>query len=276
VWEIGVTGRLSIVRARSCVGISGSPCPVVRVNRHESIANSNSASSGAGLSDDVSVDRLPHGYTNFTRLTDGHVEKVYEGPRRFANAGRELACLSALGDRLPVADLVDHDLTVPRLTLGLVPGCHGQDLIDAGHAPQVMRLVGQTLSVLHDLPIETIPGLIGEGSVIVHGDFGPQNMLFDLDTDRVTGVLDWESAHVGGPIEDLAWAEWLVRMHHPDAIDALNELFIATGQRPSWPERQAAMIRQGREVLAYCESAGMERSTADWRERLRRTETWTE
>lgn len=161
---------------------------------------------------DVRVDRLPHGYTNFTRITEGHVEKVYDGPRRFANASRELACLSALGHHLPLATVVDHDLAIPRLTLAFLPGRHGQDLIDEGHAPRVLRLVGETLYALHDLAVDAAPGLVGEGSVIVHGDFGPQNMLFDLDTDRVTGVLDWESAHIGSPIEDLAWAEWLVRM----------------------------------------------------------------
>jgi aminoglycoside phosphotransferase len=227
------------------------------------------------LGDDVGVDRLPHGYTNFTRFADGRVEKVYDGPRRLANASRELACLSSLGHHLPVAAVVEHDLAIPRLTLSLLPGRHGQDLIDEGYASRVLRLVGETLSALHDLAVDAVPGLVGEGSVIVHGDFGPQNMLFDLDPDRVTGVLDWESAHLGGPIEDLAWTEWLVRMHHPDAIDALDDLFAAAGQRPSWSERQTAMVRQGREVLAYCELAGMDRSAVEWRDRLRRTEAWT-
>jgi hypothetical protein len=36
-------------------------------------------------------------------------------------------------------------------------------------------------------------------------------MLFDLaNAPRVTAVLDWEFAHLGQPVEDLAWAEWIV------------------------------------------------------------------
>ena len=221
------------------------------------------------------MDRLPHGYTNFTRLIDGRVEKTYDGERRWANASRELACLTALAGRLPVAKVVQHDLSIPRLMLGALPGRHGQELLDEGHASQVLRLVGQMLDALHRLPPACVHGLDGSGPVIVHGDFGPQNMLFDLDTDRVTGVVDWESAHRGSPVEDLAWTEWIVRMHHPSAVYALDDLFAATTCRPSWSERQTAMVRQIRALLDYCETTGMHDSAADWRDRLRQTEAWT-
>jgi tRNA A-37 threonylcarbamoyl transferase component Bud32 len=224
----------------------------------------------------LAVDRLPHGYSNFTRLVGGHVEKTYDGPLRRGNATRELACLTALTGHLPVATVIHHDLSVPQLTLNVVPGSHGQDLLDAGHASQVLRLVGCTLAALHEVPLGTVRGLDGEGSVIVHGDFGPQNMLFDLEADCVTGVLDWESAHFGNPIEDLAWTEWIVRMHHHDAIDALDELFAAAAQRPVWSERHRAMIRQVRSVLAYCESVRMDPAAGEWRDRLRCTNAWTE
>ncbi|HEY3737522.1 MAG TPA: phosphotransferase family protein [Jatrophihabitans sp.] len=39
---------------------------------------------------------------------------------------------------------------------------------------------------------------------LVHGDFRPGNVLYEGD--RIVGLLDWEMAHVGDPIEDLAWA----------------------------------------------------------------------
>ncbi|MFN3217801.1 MAG: phosphotransferase family protein [Acidimicrobiales bacterium] len=42
-----------------------------------------------------------------------------------------------------------------------------------------------------------------EATVLVHGDFKPGNVL--LDGDRVTAVLDWETAHLGDPHEDLGW-----------------------------------------------------------------------
>ncbi len=42
-----------------------------------------------------------------------------------------------------------------------------------------------------------------ERVVLVHGDLGPGNVLHDGH--RVTGLCDWELAHVGDPMEDLAW-----------------------------------------------------------------------
>lgn len=42
-----------------------------------------------------------------------------------------------------------------------------------------------------------------ERQVLVHGDLGPGNVLHDGR--RVTGLCDWELAHVGDPMEDLAW-----------------------------------------------------------------------
>ncbi len=38
---------------------------------------------------------------------------------------------------------------------------------------------------------------------LVHGDFRMGNLM--VDGERVTGVLDWELAHIGDPVEDLGW-----------------------------------------------------------------------
>lgn len=43
-----------------------------------------------------------------------------------------------------------------------------------------------------------------ETTVLVHGDFKPGNAL--LDGNRVVALLDWETAHLGDPVEDVAWA----------------------------------------------------------------------
>jgi aminoglycoside phosphotransferase (APT) family kinase protein len=40
---------------------------------------------------------------------------------------------------------------------------------------------------------------------IVHGDFRSGNFLVDSDN-RLIALLDWEMAHLGDPMEDLAWA----------------------------------------------------------------------
>lgn len=40
---------------------------------------------------------------------------------------------------------------------------------------------------------------------IVHGDYRTGNLLYDGS--HITGVLDWEMAHPGDPLEDVAWAQ---------------------------------------------------------------------
>ena len=224
----------------------------------------------------VSVDtRLPHGYTNATRRLGRHrVEKRYEGPARWDKARREAACLGRLAGRLPVPVLVSSDPSVPALVMTAFGGRHGQELIDEGHGRRVLRLVGRALADLQALGSDVVPELPGTGPVIVHGDFGPQNTHLDLSTGSVVAIYDWESAHLGQPVEDLAWTEWIIRMHHPRAVRDLGELFDAFGGEPSWSERQDAMVNQCRDLLAYSESAGMAASAQDWRVRLSQTEQW--
>lgn len=40
---------------------------------------------------------------------------------------------------------------------------------------------------------------------VVHGDFRTGNFLADTEG-RIHGILDWEMAHLGDPLEDLAWS----------------------------------------------------------------------
>lgn len=40
-------------------------------------------------------------------------------------------------------------------------------------------------------------------AVLVQGDTGPGNFMFDGE--RVTAIVDWELAHLGDPMDDLAW-----------------------------------------------------------------------
>jgi len=42
-----------------------------------------------------------------------------------------------------------------------------------------------------------------EQPVLVHGDFKPGNAL--LEDDHIVALLDWETAHLGDPLEDLGW-----------------------------------------------------------------------
>jgi tRNA A-37 threonylcarbamoyl transferase component Bud32 len=195
---------------------------------------------------------MPHGYSN-TVTGDGVViVKRYVGPDRQHRRDTEVRALSALAGRLPVPPVLD--VGGDTLTAGFLPGEHGQDLIARGHAAAVLRSCG---AMLPSLPL-------------VHGDYGPQNMLFDPDTFAVTGILDWEWAHDGDPIEDLAWAEWIVRTHHPGQVGALDALFEGYGHRPPFPARKAAALARCRQLRDRPGSHPV------WVERVAATSAWTE
>jgi thiamine kinase-like enzyme len=177
---------------------------------------------------------------------------------------------------LPVPELTSFDPDVPVLVMRGAAGQHGQELIEAGHGAAVLRLTGSTLRILQQAPTTAVKGLSGDGDVITHGDFGPHNMLYDLDRNVVTAVLDWEFAHRGFPVEDLAWAEWIVRMHHPTIIGSLPALFGDAGTTPDWADRHGAMLRRCEELCQHCEARDDENGAKQWRTRAEATASWTE
>jgi len=72
--------------------------------------------------------------------------------------------------------------------------------------------------------------------VVVHGDFRLGNLV--VDADGLAAVLDWELAHVGDPIEDLAWMcvkAWRFREQLPvggvGRLDELLDAYAAAGGR---------------------------------------------
>ena len=113
------------------------------------------------------------------------------------------------------------------------------------------------------------------GAVLVHGDYGPNNALLDSDASAVTAVLDWEWAHPGDLVEDLAWCEWIVRMHHAPHVQALDQFFDAYGWRPSWERRRAAMLAQCQRLLDLCRRWS-EDAVLTWQQRLEITAGWVE
>jgi aminoglycoside phosphotransferase (APT) family kinase protein len=224
---------------------------------------------------DVFMGQLRHGYTNATRVVPSDlVEKTFRGEDARDRCDRERRCLAALAGELPVPEIVGYDEIRPTLTTRRLDGAHGQDLIDAGHASRVLALVGSLLVRVQQIDPARVPGLYGRGSVSVHGDFGPQNVL--IADDRVCSLLDWEFAHAGRPIEDLAWTEWIVRMHHPSARDALGALFEAARVRPSWGERHAAMVERCVQLEQRTERDITTEVATLWRDRCAQTEAWTE
>jgi aminoglycoside phosphotransferase (APT) family kinase protein len=53
--------------------------------------------------------------------------------------------------------------------------------------------------------------------VVVHGDAGPGNLLWDGE--RITAMLDWELAHVGDPMDDLAFLSVRAALHGIELSD---------------------------------------------------------
>jgi aminoglycoside phosphotransferase (APT) family kinase protein len=224
----------------------------------------------------TTVERLPHGYTNLTRRVADRIEKRYVGADAIARAEREFTTLTGLHGRYPVPAVLQFDSAVPSLLLSEIAGRHGQELIDEGRSAEVLRVTGTQLAELQAIDPSVVPGLEGRGEVIVHGDFGPQNILYSFGVSHVAGVVDWEMTHIGSMIEDLAWSEWIIRMHHPDAQDDLPELFSASGLTFNWSERQDWMLRQCRNYLEYCEASELKTGVAEWERRLDATERWHE
>jgi aminoglycoside phosphotransferase (APT) family kinase protein len=96
---------------------------------------------------------------------------------------RELS-LSELGDPVSVSRHIEQELDV-------------WETMDQGRS-EPEPLIDLTFAWLRrNLPRDEGP------PVLVHGDAGPGNFLFDGD--RVSAVLDWELAHLGDPMEDLGW-----------------------------------------------------------------------
>ena len=62
-------------------------------------------------------------------------------------------------------------------------------------------------------------------TVLVQGDTGPGNFVFEHE--QVTGIVDWEFAHLGDPMDDWAWLEMRTM---PEELPALQERYHrATG-----------------------------------------------
>jgi aminoglycoside phosphotransferase (APT) family kinase protein len=69
----------------------------------------------------------------------------------------------------------------------------------------------------------------GDGPpVLVQGDTGPGNFMFDGD--RVCAIVDWELAHPGDPMDDLAWVSLRsVQEPFPDLEERFAEYQDASG-----------------------------------------------
>jgi hypothetical protein len=206
---------------------------------------------------------------------------VRERPEAYAGTERE--ALRVVAGVIPVPRL----LTGPdpgSVYMAFMPGVTGDDWLRAGlsvggkvearrRQAALMRASGRLLNALHtfDAP-RAASDLPGCGPVVVHGDFAPHNVLVDPATGDVEGVIDWEQAHLGSPVEDLAWLEWYLRIWSKAQAPVLGALYDTYGERPEWSLRHDEMIRRCHGLLATAPAARRPEKEG----LLRRTEAFVE
>jgi tRNA A-37 threonylcarbamoyl transferase component Bud32 len=209
--------------------------------------------------------QMLHGYTNASWRQGDRIYKRYRGLDALARLRVEVAHIEAVAGTVPVPAVVDAAEADLLVVFSFVPGKHGQELIDDGQGTPVLRATGRTLRRLQ-----------AQHPRLAHDDYGPQNLLFEPDRLDVVAVLDWEFAHEGDELEDLAWAEWIVRAHHPRAVADLDALFDGYGEQPPWPLRQAAMLTRCEVLVTRAEIAGEQGAANLWRSRAAMTHAWHE
>lgn len=222
------------------------------------------------------MEEMPHAYTNRTVRHNDIVIKSYRGPDAATRLNREATALQKLRMQVPVPSLVY--INAGTIGTQLISGVHGADLITAGHAKAVLQACGRTLRQIHQVDLADFFGSIQHppGTVLVHGDYGPNNVLLNPDRFEITAVVDWEWVHAGAAIEDLAWCEWIVRMYHPPHRDALLSFFDAYGSCPAWRTRHQAMVAQCAALVTFSQQWQSLEQVQRRRQQLAQTEAWIE
>lgn len=160
---------------------------------------------------------------------------------RLAACEREREVLARLEGELPLPRLAVPDPTAGTLRLEYVDGIGAETVVESGHAGFLQEL-GRFLRNLQRIDRGSLAGALpGDGPVIAHGDFAHYNVLMADDPPGLAAVLDWEMAHLGDPIEDLAWCEWQFRNRFEHHTWALPRLFAGYGHMPEWAAREAAV-----------------------------------
>lgn len=133
---------------------------------------------------------------------------------------------------------------------------------------RIHRLDGQhpDFDFLPDGPADALSPSRGNDRAVLHGDYWPGNWLWH--DGQLHGVLDWEDAHRGDPLEDLANARLEVFMRFgADAVAAFTVAYrgaapaVDTGRLGTY-DRWAADRAAGRVVRWTEDSVERDRMTA--------------
>src|SRR5665811_484927 len=135
-------------------------------------------------------DSLGEAWTLTERLTGESI------PRRILRAmepGRGERLTRQLGEAAAAIHRIDRDR---------VPHLHGEDQV--AQFRDILKVMGVP-SPAFELGLRWLEEHRPEPvePVVVHGDLRLGNLI--VDDDGLVAVIDWELAHVGDPMEDLAW-----------------------------------------------------------------------
>jgi aminoglycoside phosphotransferase (APT) family kinase protein len=198
------------------------------------------------------TDWRPSASGNSIRWDGSAVVKQYTG--RLHAYDREKAVLEALAGRLPVPRPFNGS-TRGALRLPYIAGINGRELADLGDPGELMAELGRFLRALHEVDVGPFSGVLpGAGRVLVHGDFGHHNAIFETDRSYLIAVLDWEEAHLGGVVEDIAWCEWQFRSRHPRHEWAVRKLLDSYGDAPDAGRREEAVRSRLQELSTRARS----------------------
>jgi hypothetical protein len=105
---------------------------------------------------------------------------------------------------------------------------------EAAASLEALHSAAQLLRAYHDHTTDYLPGVALEGwqlpsgrpvEVICHGDFAPHNVV--LDDRKAVGIIDFDTAHPGSRLEDVAYAvyRWapLTAPDNPDGFGTVLE-----------------------------------------------------
>lgn len=228
-----------------------------------------------------SVEQVPWGDSNATWRVDlengdAVAARRFRGPDAAARVDRHMNILTRVRQAgVPVPDHVastvvdDHGWLITRWVEG-VPGSRWLDTPERSiHLATAMGSLVARLATLQ-------PGVMDgdRGTVFIHGDFAPVNVLMD-QAGEITALLDFEHATTGPPASDAAWWGWVVRYHHPDVWVGAWPTFLSAAGLSSDEATQRRLhglaLRQlGRRLDGATDESARER----WRQRLAIAATW--
>lgn len=129
-----------------------------------------------------------------------------------------------LGDaarKLAIGRWLDHKTSIENTLAGIDYWRHQKLMHQAGPSPITERV---TRWLLDNAPDGDIP------QCLIHCDYGPHNTL--VHEGKLSGILDWESARIGDPAEDISWLLYSTggKIDAQKALDMYEEI---TGHRIS-------------------------------------------